>query len=66
MDTGMVVEGRRADLLICQGNVVEDPSRLDNGALVEVMKDGCGYRNGLPAISQQTYGKAMNQALHAT
>ena len=66
MDTGMVVEGRRADLLICQGDAVEDPSRLDNGALVEVMKDGCGYRNGLPAISQQTYGKAMNQALHAT
>ena len=47
MDTGIVVEGRRADLLICQGDVVEDPSRLDNGALVEVMKDGCGYRNGI-------------------
>ena len=64
MDTGTVAEGRRADLLICQGDVVEDPSLLDNGALVEVMKDGCGYRNGLPAISQQTYRNAMDEALH--
>ena len=48
------------------GDVVEDPSRLDDGALVEVLKDGWGYRNGLEAIPQQTYGKAMNQALHAS
>ena len=42
MDTGTLVEGRRADLLVCQGDVVQDPSLLDNGALVEVMKDGEG------------------------
>ncbi|MFA9560947.1 MAG: amidohydrolase family protein [Nitrospirota bacterium] len=64
-DTGTVREGRRADLLICQGDVIEDPARLDDGALVEVLKDGWAYRNGLEAIPQQTYGKAMNQALHA-
>lgn len=64
-DTGTVVEGLRADLLICQGDVLEDPSRLDSGALVEVVKDGWGYRNGLPAIPQQTYGKAMEHALDA-
>ena len=64
-DTGTVREGRRADLLICQGDVIEDPARLDNGALVEVLKDGWAYRNGLESIPQQTYGKAMNQALHA-
>jgi len=62
-DTGTVIEGRRADLLVCEGDVVQDPSRLDNGALVEVVKDGWGYRNGLPAIPQQTYRKAMGQAL---
>jgi len=33
--------------------------------LVEVVKDGWGYRNGLPAIRQQTYGKAMDDALSA-
>ena len=64
-DTGAVVEGRRADLLVCQGDVVQDPSRLDHGALVEVVKDGWGYRNGLPAIPQQTYRKAMEHALDA-
>ena len=64
-DTGTVREGCRADLLICQGDVIEDPARLDDGALVEVLKDGWGYRNGLEAIPQQTYGKAMNQALQA-
>ncbi len=62
-DTGIVVEGRRADLLICEGNVVDDPSKLDHGALVEVLKDGVGYRGGLQGIPQQTYGNAMNEAL---
>lgn len=64
-DTGTLAEGRRADLLVCQGDVVNDPSLLDTGALVEVLKDGNGYRNGLPAIPQQTYGKAMDDALQA-
>ena len=64
-DTGTLTEGRRADLLVCQGDVVNDPSLLDTGGLVEVLKDGNGYRNGLPAIPQQTYGKAMNNALLA-
>jgi imidazolonepropionase-like amidohydrolase len=62
-DTGAVREGHRADLLICQGDVIEDPARLDDGALVEVLKDGWGYRNALGAIPQQTYEKAMNQSL---
>ncbi len=62
-ETGMLVEGRRADLLVCREDVVEDPSSLDKGALVEVVKDGWGYRNGIPAIPQQTYGKAMDHAL---
>ena len=65
MDTGRLVEGQRADLLVCKADFLEDPSRLDNGALVEVMKDGWGYRNGIPAIPQQTYGKVMEQALEA-
>ncbi len=63
--TGTVVEGRRADLLVCQADVIQDPSRLDDGALVEVLKDGWGYRNGLSNIPQQSYGKVMNQALLA-
>ena len=65
MDTGSVVKGRRADLLICQGDVIQDPYLLDNGALIEVMKDGWGYRYGLPTVPQQNYGKAMNQVLES-
>ncbi len=64
-DTGTLVEGHRADLLVCHGDVVNDPSLLDTGALIEVLKDGNGYRNGLSAIPQQTYGKAMDAALQA-
>ena len=63
MDTGTVAEGRRADLLVCQEDVIKDPSCFDTGALVEVLKDGWGYRNGLPVIPQQTYGHVMDQAL---
>ncbi len=63
MDTGTVVEGRRADLLVCQADVLTDPSCFDTGALVEVLKDGWGYRNGLPDIPQQTYGQVMDRAL---
>jgi imidazolonepropionase-like amidohydrolase len=63
MDTGTVAEGRRADLLVCQADVLKDPSSFDTGALVEVLKDGWGYRNGLPGIPQQTYGQVMDQAL---
>jgi imidazolonepropionase-like amidohydrolase len=63
-DTGTLVEGCRADILVCREDVVQDPSLFDKGALVEVLKDGWGYRNGLEAIPQQTYEKAMNQALH--
>ncbi len=65
MDTGRLVEGQRADLLVCKADVLQDPSHLDKGALVEVIKDGRGYRNGLPAIPQQSYGQIMEQALES-
>ena len=65
-DTGSVVEGRKADLLISRGDVVQAPGLLDNGALIEVMKDGWGYRHGLLGIPQQTYEKAMSHALEGT
>jgi imidazolonepropionase-like amidohydrolase len=65
MDTGRLVEGQRADFLVCKADVLQDPSHLDKGALVEVIKDGRGYRNGLPAIPQQSYGQIMEQALES-
>jgi imidazolonepropionase-like amidohydrolase len=62
-DTGTLVEGKRADLLVCREDVVEDPSRFDHGALVEVLKDGWGYRNGLTEISQRTFTHCVDLTL---
>lgn len=53
-DTGVIAPGRRADLLICKGDVIDDPELLDRGALLEVLKDGLGHR-GLAGVPQSTY-----------
>ncbi len=39
-DAGVLQVGRRADLLICQGDVIDQPQLLDKGAMLEVVKDG--------------------------
>jgi imidazolonepropionase-like amidohydrolase len=62
-DTGTLVEGKRADLLVCREDVVEDPLRFDHGALLEVLKDGWGFRNGLPGIRQRTFTHSVDLAL---
>jgi len=54
-DTGTVTAGKRADLLVCTDDVVSDPSHLDRGALLEVIKDGVGYRAGIDALPQRTF-----------
>ena len=54
-DTGCLKEGACADLLVCQGDAIDDPRLLDVGALVEVVKDGVGYRGGLEALPQRSY-----------
>lgn len=65
-DTGTLVEGKRADLLVCGEDVVDDPSRFESGALLEVLKDGWGYRNGLPGIRQRTFKHCVDQALESS
>ncbi len=65
-DTGTLAEGKRADLLVCGEDVVDDPSRFEDGALVEVLKDGWGYRNGLPGIRQRTFKHSVERALEAS
>ena len=62
-DTGTLVEGKRADILVCREDVVEDPSRFENGALVEVLKDGWAYRNGLSGLRQRTFKDCADLAL---
>ncbi len=60
-DTGVLQAGKRADLLICKGNVIDDPRLLGNGALVEVVKDGEAYRGGIPQIPQRTFAHTVQQ-----
>ena len=62
-DTGQLVPGRRADFLVCRGDVIQNPELLDHGALLEVVKDGRGYRGGVPAIPQMTFQQAVTRAL---
>ena len=54
-DAGMLQPGKRADLLVAKGDVVENPELFENGALVEVIKDGVGYRAGIEGVPQRTY-----------
>lgn len=63
-DTGVVAAGRRADLLVSRGDVIERPELLDEGALVEVIKDGMGYRGGLPGVPQRRYEDGVRELLH--
>jgi len=54
-DTGILAAGRWADLLICEGDVIQQPSLLGQGALTEVVKEGVGYRGGIEALPQRRY-----------
>jgi imidazolonepropionase-like amidohydrolase len=54
-DTGTLSAGARADLLLCRGDVVENPALLDQGALIEVFKDGVPWRGGMPGLVPRTF-----------
>lgn len=43
-DTGTIEPHKRADLLICQGDVIEHPELIGQGGLIEVIKDGVGHK----------------------
>jgi len=62
-DTGTLQAGKRADLLICRGNVLDQPELMDAGALVEVVKDGVGYRAGLSELPQRAFGDTVARVM---
>ena len=62
-DAGVLAPGRRADLLVCREDVIADPARLDAGALLEVVKDGVGYRGAIEALPQRDYATNTRGAL---
>ncbi len=62
-DAGVLAPGRRADLLLCEGDVLRDPGLLDRGALVEVVKDGEAYRGTVPGLPVRTFRSGIAAAL---
>lgn len=62
-DTGTLEAGKRADLLLCEGDVLQDPELLDRGALVEVIKDGVAYRGAVEGFAQRTFAGGVRERL---
>ncbi|MDT7042437.1 amidohydrolase family protein [Candidatus Nitronereus thalassa] len=62
-DTGSIVPGKRADLLFCCHDVINKPALFDQNALVEVVKDGVGYRGAISEIPQRTFGTTVCDSL---
>ena len=54
-DSGKVLPGYRADLLLSRSDVIAHPDLFDRGALAEVVKDGIGYRGVLNDLPQRTF-----------
>jgi imidazolonepropionase-like amidohydrolase len=62
-DAGTLKEGQRADLLFCKGDVLQKPELFEQGALVDVMKDGVCYRGGIASLPQRDYRSATMSSL---
>jgi imidazolonepropionase-like amidohydrolase len=61
--TGVIAPGNRADLLFCKGEVLNHPKLLGEGALLEVVKDGEGYRGHMAEIPQRTFRTNVGELL---
>jgi len=62
-DTGTLTLGKRADLLICKSDVLDNPALFEQGSLVEVIKDGVGYRGAITGIPQRTFHSTVRDIL---
>ena len=62
-DAGEIREGKRADLLILEQDAIEDPRRFEEGALLEVVKDGKGHRGAVPEIPQRRFDDTVRDAI---
>jgi imidazolonepropionase-like amidohydrolase len=62
-DTGVLAAGKRADLLLCRGDVIAHPELLGEGALLEVLKDGVGHRGFLADLPQQSFARSARDLL---
>jgi imidazolonepropionase-like amidohydrolase len=58
-DTGVLAEGKRADFLVSERDVIDDPNHFNEGGLLEVVKDGTGYRGAIAELPQRTYADTV-------
>ncbi len=62
-DAGTIEPGRRADLLFCDRDVLADPTSMDDGAIVEVVKDGEAYRGTVAGFPTRSFRSTVSEAL---
>lgn len=65
-DAGTIEVGQRADFLICEGDVLNKPEHLGHGGMLEVVKDGVGYRGHFKEVPQTTYRSNLQKLLEET
>ena len=65
-DTGTIEKGKRADLLILSKDVIASPDLFDTPkTLLEVIKDGEGYKGHLEEIPQRTFSTHLKSVLES-
>jgi len=62
-DSGKLLVGKRADFLLCEGDVIAHPELFQRGVLAEVVQDGVGYRGTLEQIPQRNFSDCVRTAL---
>lgn len=62
-DTGVLAAGKRADFLVANADVIEDPRLFDDGGLLEVVQDGVGHRGLISELPQRKYADTVARIL---
>ncbi len=62
-DSGELSPGKRADLLLCDQDVIADPARFQKDALLEVVKDGEAYRGGVEGLPRRSFACTVDTVL---
>ncbi len=62
-DSGVLAAGKRADFLVSEQDVISDPNKFSGGGLLEVVKDGTGYRGAIAELPQRTFADTVTKVL---
>jgi imidazolonepropionase-like amidohydrolase len=62
-EAGTIAAGQLADFVFLKGDVFAKPELLEQGAIVEVVKEGVAYRGAIPGLPQCGYADTVERAL---